>query len=58
MRMHKIILILEFRENNSIRKINPIVTEKIIDFNSNPKGIYTGQDQIGMNNFIINKVES
>jgi hypothetical protein len=35
----------------------PYVTEKLLDFNSNPKGNpYVGQDQIGANKFIINKV--
>ncbi len=38
-------------------KLIPVVTEKLLDYNSNPKGNpYTGQDQIGMNKFIINKV--
>jgi hypothetical protein len=38
-------------------KLIPVVTEKLLDFNSNPKGNpYTGQDQIGANKFIINKV--
>lgn len=38
-------------------KLIPYVTEKLLDFNSNPKGNpYTGQDQIGANKFIINKV--
>jgi hypothetical protein len=38
-------------------KLIPIVTEKLLDFNANPKGNpYTGQDQIGANKFIINKV--
>lgn len=36
----------------------PVVTEKLLDFNSNPKGNpYTGQDQIGANKFVINKVK-
>lgn len=36
----------------------PYVTEKLLDFNSNPKGNpYVGQDQIGANKFIINKVK-
>ncbi len=36
----------------------PYVTEKLLDNNSNPKGNpYTGQDQIGTNKFIINKVK-
>ncbi|MFV8367973.1 hypothetical protein [Flavobacterium sp. LB2R40] len=39
-------------------KLIPFVTEKLMDFNSNPKGNpYTGQDQIGANKFIINKVK-
>jgi len=40
-----------------IEKLIPIVTEKLLDFNSNPKGNpFIGQDQIGANKFIINKV--
>lgn len=36
----------------------PYGTEKLLDNNSNPKGNpYTGQDQIGANKFIINKVK-
>ena len=39
-------------------KLIPAVTEKLLDLNSNPKGNpYTGQDQIGANKFIINKVK-
>ncbi|RDI52441.1 hypothetical protein [Flavobacterium glaciei] len=39
-------------------KLIPFVTEKLLDFNSNPKGNpYTGQDQIWANKFIINKVK-
>lgn len=39
-------------------KLIPVVTEKLLDFNSNPKGNpYTGQDRIGANKFIINKVK-
>jgi hypothetical protein len=38
-------------------KLIPVVMEKLLDYNSNPKGNpYTGQDQIGTNKFIINKV--
>lgn len=38
-------------------KIIPVVTEKLLDYNANPKGNpFTGQDQIGTNKFIINKV--
>lgn len=39
-------------------KLIPFVTEKLLDLNANPKGNpYTGQDQIGTNKFIINKVK-
>ena len=39
-------------------KLIPVVTEKLLDYNGNPKGNpYTGQDQIGANKFIINKVK-
>ncbi|MGZ9676336.1 hypothetical protein [Flavobacterium sp. GNP001] len=39
-------------------KLIPVVTEKLLDFNANPKGNpYTGQDQIGANKFVINKVK-
>ena len=41
-----------------IDKLIPFVTEKLMDLNANPKGnLYTGQDQIGANKFIINKVK-
>lgn len=41
-----------------IDKLIPVVTEKLLDYNSNPKGNpYTGQDQIGANKFVINKVK-
>jgi outer membrane protein W len=36
----------------------PFVTAQLLDFNANPKGNpYTGQDQIGANKFLINKVK-
>ena len=39
-------------------KLIPYVTEKLLDFNDNPKGNpYVGQDQIGANKFIVNKVK-
>ncbi|PXY40681.1 hypothetical protein DMB65_10615 [Flavobacterium cheongpyeongense] len=39
-------------------KLIPIVTEKLLDLNTNPNGNpYTGQDKIGPNKFIINKVK-
>ncbi|WP_304200234.1 hypothetical protein [Flavobacterium alvei] len=41
-----------------VEKLIPVVTEKLMDLNENPKGNpYTGQDQIGTNKFIINKVK-
>lgn len=41
-----------------VEKLIPIVTEKLLDYNANPKGNpYIGQDQIGANKFIINKVK-
>jgi hypothetical protein len=40
-----------------IEKLIPVVTEKLMDLNTNPKGNpFVGQDQIGANKFIINKV--
>ena len=40
-----------------IEKLIPVVTEKLLDFNNSPKGNpYTGQDPIGPNKFVINKV--
>jgi hypothetical protein len=39
-------------------KLIPFVTEKLLDYNANPKGNpYVGQDKIGENKFIINKVK-
>lgn len=39
-------------------KLIPVVKEKLMDFNANPKGNpYVGQDQIGANKFVINKVK-
>lgn len=39
-------------------KIIPLVTEKLMDLNEDPKGNpYIGQDKIGSNKFIINKVK-
>lgn len=38
-------------------KLIPYVTEKLMDYNGNPKGNpYVGQDQIGAQKFVINKV--
>lgn len=39
------------------QKLIPIITEKLLDFNGDPKGNkYVGQDQIGAQKFVINKV--
>ena len=39
-------------------KLIPYVKEKLMDLNQNPKGNpYTGQDQIGAQKFIINKIK-
>jgi hypothetical protein len=52
-----------FNPDNATKTIQieilvPFVTEKLLDLNANPKGNpYTGQDQIGANKFIINKVK-
>lgn len=41
-----------------VEKLIPFVTEKLLDFNDNPKGNpYTGQDKIGEQKFIINKIK-
>ncbi|HJS00429.1 MAG TPA: hypothetical protein VJ780_05805 [Flavobacterium sp.] len=41
----------------SYEKLIPVVKEKLMDLNANPKGNpYVGQDQIGANKFVINKV--
>jgi hypothetical protein len=41
-----------------VEKLIPFVTEKLMDLNANSKGNpYVGQDQIGANKFIINKVK-
>jgi hypothetical protein len=42
----------------AFEKLIPVVTEKLLDYNSNPKGNpYTGQDAMGPNKFVINKVK-
>jgi hypothetical protein len=39
-------------------KLIPVIKEKLMDLNANPKGNpYVGQDQIGANKFVINKVK-
>lgn len=54
----------EYFDNDDISKIVdyvqliPNVTNKLMDFNDDPKGNkYTGQEQLGANKFIINKVK-
>jgi hypothetical protein len=47
----------EIQKMIKYEKLIPYVTEKLLDFNSNPKGNPVGQDQIGANKFIINKVK-
>ena len=40
-----------------IEKLIPLVTEKLMDLNADPKGNpYIGQDKIGSNKFVINKL--
>ena len=42
----------------SSQKLIPHVTEKLMEFNHNPKGNpYTGQEQLGAQKFIINKAK-
>jgi hypothetical protein len=44
--------------NISYEQLIPLVKEKLMDLNENPKGNpYTGQDQIGAQKFIINKAK-
>ncbi len=54
----------EYFDNDDVSKIVdyvqliPKVTNKLMDFNDDPKGNkYTGQEQLGANKFIINKVK-
>ena len=48
----------EGKTNISYEKLIPLVKEKLMDLNENPKGNpYTGQDQIGAQKFIINKAK-
>jgi hypothetical protein len=43
---------------SNYEKLIPYVTEKLLDFNTNPTGNpYTDQEQLGANKFIINKVK-
>lgn len=49
-----------FSEDKVIQyeKLIPFVTEKLKDYNADPNGNpYTGQDKLGANNFVINKVK-
>jgi hypothetical protein len=54
----------EYFDNDDVSKIVdyvqliPNVTNKLMDFNDDPKGNkYTGQEQLGANKFIINKIK-
>lgn len=41
-----------------VDKLIPMVSEKLLDLNDNPKGNpYTGQEQLGAQKFIINKIK-
>lgn len=45
-------------KNISYEQLIPLVKEKLMDLNENPKGNpYTGQNQIGAQKFIINKAK-
>jgi hypothetical protein len=45
-------------KNISYEQLIPLVKEKLMDLNENPKGNpYTGQEQIGAQKFIINKAK-
>ena len=45
-------------DNLDYTKLIPIVTNNLLEYNDNPKGnIYTGQEQLGTNKFIINKAK-
>jgi hypothetical protein len=45
-------------KNISYEKLIPLVKEKLMDLNDNPKGNpYTGQNQMGAQKFIINKAK-
>ena len=45
-------------KNISYEQLIPLVKEKLMELNDNPKGNpYTGQDQIGAQKFIINKAK-
>lgn len=46
------------KKSIQFEKLIPFVTEKLLDYNSNPNGNpYVGQDKIGANKFVINKVK-
>ena len=48
----------DYFEKYSIQQLIPQVREALLAFNDDPKGnIYTGQDKIGEQKFIINKVK-
>lgn len=48
----------KFEKIRNYETLIPYVTGKLLDLNANPKGNpYTGQEQLGANKFIINKVK-
>jgi hypothetical protein len=48
----------EYFENQSIQKLIPRIKEALLDYNDDSKGnIYTGQEKLGAQKFIINKIK-
>ena len=48
----------EYFENQSIQKLIPQIKEALLAYNDDPKGnIYTGQEKLGAQKFIINKIK-
>ncbi len=48
----------EYFENQSIQKLIPRIKEALLDYNDDSKGnIYTGQEKLGTQKFIINKIK-
>lgn len=48
----------DYFENQSIQKLIPQIKEALLAYNDNPNGnIYTGQEQLGAQKFIINKIK-
>ena len=48
----------DYFENKSIQKLIPEIKEALLAYNDDPKGnMYTGQEKLGTQKFIINKVK-